>query len=116
VVSNIQSRADGNDTLIVLNRLGGNLVSGADKLPSIFGILWDDAENPLSFTFAAGVCQFRGILFPPRPRPLIRFENFIPAGRTGWVKFFSLSDIALLGAQLNFNPNAGAAANAFNQG
>ena len=38
------------------------------------------------------------------------------AGRSGWAKFYSLADIGLLGAQLNFNPNAGTAANAFNQG
>jgi hypothetical protein len=115
VASNITSRADGNDTLIVLNRLGGSLASGADKLPSLFGIIYDDAENPLSFAFTAGVCQYQTHLSPIRPGPP-RIENFIPAGRTGWVKFFALSDIALSGAQINFNPNMGTAANAFNQG
>ncbi len=114
--SNIPSRADGNDTLIVLNRFGGSLAAGASTLGSIFGILYDDAENPLSFTFTAGVCQFRSSLSSSFPRVAPRFEQFIPAGRSGWAKFFSQSDIALLGAQLNFNPNAGTAANAFNQG
>ncbi len=115
VVSNIPSRADGNNTLIVLNRLGGSLAASTATLGSIFGILYDDAENPISFTFTAGACQFRNILFPPRLGGL-RFENIIPAGRSGWVKFYSLSDIALLGAQLNFNQSERTAANAFNQG
>jgi hypothetical protein len=114
--SNLPSRADGNDTLIVLNRLGGSLVAGASTLGSLFGILYDDAENPLSFTFNAGVCQFRSSLSSNFPRVAPRFEQFIPAGRSGWAKFFSLSDNALLGAQINFNANAGTAANAFNQG
>src|SRR5205085_540236 len=43
--SNIPSRADGNDTLIVLNRLGGSLASGAATLGSLFGILYDEAAN-----------------------------------------------------------------------
>ncbi len=114
--SNVPSRADGNDTLIVLNRFGGSLAAGASTLGALFGILYDDAENPLSFTFTAGVCQFRSSLSSSFPRTAPRFEQFIPAGRSGWAKFYSQSDIGLLGAQLNFNANAGTAANAFNQG
>jgi hypothetical protein len=114
--SNIPSRADGNDTLVILNRLGGSLATGSSTLGSIFGILYDDAENPLSFTFTAGVCQFRSSLSNNFPRVAPRFENFIPAGRSGWAKFYSQSDIAILGATINFNPNAGTAANAFNGG
>ena len=114
--SNVPSRADGNDTLIVLNRFGGSLAAGASTLGSIFGILYDDAENPLSFTFTAGVCQFRSSLSSNFPRVAPRFEQFVPAGRSSWAKFYSQSDIGLLGAQINFNANAGTAANAFNQG
>jgi hypothetical protein len=114
--SNIPARADGNDTLIVLNRFGGSLAAGAATLGSIFGILYDDTENPLSFTFIASTCQFRSSLSNSFPRTAPRFEQFIPAGRSGWAKFYSLSDIALLGAQLNYNASAGTAANAFNQG
>ncbi len=114
--SNVPSRANGNDTLIVLNRVGGSLAAGASTLGALFGILYDDAENPLSFTFTAGLCQFRSSLNSSFPRVAPRFEQFIPAGRSGWAKFYSQSDIALLGAQLNFNTNAGTAANAFNQG
>jgi hypothetical protein len=115
-VSNIPSRADGNDTLIIINRVGGSLATGAATIGSLFGLVFDDAENPLSFTFAAGVCQFRSSLSNNFPRLAPRFEQFIPAGRSGWAKFFSLSDIGLLGASINFNPNAATAANAFNGG
>jgi hypothetical protein len=115
--SNIPSRADGNDTLFVINRIGGSLATGAAPLGSIFGILYDDAENPISFTANTGACQLNAKLFATTfPRLPPRFENFIPAGRTGWAKFYSLAEVALLGAQINFNANAGTAANAFNQG
>jgi hypothetical protein len=114
--SNIPSRADGNDTLLVLNRIGGSLVTGAATLSNLFGILYDDAENPLSFNFSPGTCQFRSSLSNNFPRVAPRFEQFIPAGRSGWAKFYATGEIALLGAQINYNPNAGTATNAFNQG
>lgn len=114
--SNIPARADGNDTLIILNRIGGNLAIGTATLSSIFGNFYDDAENALSFTFIAGVCQFRSSFSNNFPRLTPRFETFIPAGRSGWAKFYSLSDFGLLGAQINYNPNAATAANAFNGG
>jgi CSLREA domain-containing protein len=114
--SNIPSRADGNDTLLVLNRIGGSLVTGAATLSNLFGIIYDDAENPLSFTFNPGVCQFRSSLSNNFPRLTPRFDQFIPAGRSGWAKFYATGELGLLGAQLNFNPNAGTASNAFNQG
>jgi len=113
---NIPSRADGNDTLLIIDRLGGSLATGSSTLGSLFGVVYDDAENPLSFTFTAGVCQFRSSLSSNFPRLAPRFENFIPAGRSGWLKVFSLSDIAIVGSAINFNPNAGTAANAFNGG
>jgi hypothetical protein len=115
--SNIPARADGNDTLIILNRIGGNLAIGTSTVANIFGIFYDDAENALSFTFNANVCQFRSSLSNNFPRLTPRFETFIPAGRSGWAKFYSFTDtVGLLGAQINFNPNAATAANAFNGG
>lgn len=114
--SNIPSRADGNDTLLVLNRLGGNLATGAATLSSLFGIFYDDAEQPFSFSFNPGVCQLRSSLSNSFPRTTPRLEQIIPAGRSGWAKFYSLNDQGLLGAVINFNPNATTAAGAFNQG
>ncbi|MEK7832685.1 MAG: hypothetical protein AAB401_16450, partial [Acidobacteriota bacterium] len=86
-LDNIGSRADGNDTLLILNRIGGNLGTGAGSLSSIFGIFYDDAENALSFTFSGGH-QFRSSLSNNFPRITPRFETFIPAGRSGWFKLW----------------------------
>ena len=115
--SNVPSRADGNDTIVIVNRIGGNLGIGASTLGTLFGIFYDDAENSLSFSFS-GSCQFRSVLSNAFPRLTPRFETFIPAGRSGWFKFYSQSptDIGILGAMINFNANAGAQANAFNGG
>ncbi len=116
-VNNIPARADGNDTLLVVNRIGGSFVqgSGASTLGSLFGILYDDAENSASFTFTGG-SQLRSPLSNTFPRTTPRFETHIPAGRSGWMKFWSPSDIGIMGAVLNFNPNAAAQSNAFTGG
>lgn len=114
-VDNIPARADGNDTLLIVNRFAGNLAIGASTLGSLFGILYNDSEEPHSFTFV-GSCQFRSGLSNIFPRVSPRFEVVIPAGQTGWMKIFSTSDIGIVGSVINFNPNSAVAAGAFNGG
>ena len=115
-LDNVQSRADGNDTLLIVNRIGGNLGIGASTLGTLFGVMYDDAENALSFNIA-GSCQLRNSISNNFPRTTPRFETFIPAGRTGWLKLFSQTGtVGITGAAINFNANAAAAAGAFNQG
>ena len=115
-LDNVGSRADGNDTLVILNRVGGNLGIGASTLGTVFGLLYDDAENVLSFS-VTGSCQLRSSLSNNFPRTTPRFETFIPAGRTGWVKFYNQTGaIGILGAAINFNANAASSAGAFNGG
>jgi hypothetical protein len=115
-VSNIPSRADGNDTMLILNRIGGNLGTGMDRLESVFGILYDDAENAYSFSFNPNSCQFRSSLSNSFPRTTPRIEQVVAAGRSGWMKMWSSPDSAIVGAVINYNPNSMASSNAFNHG
>ena len=115
-LSNIASRADGNNTLLVVNRIGGSLATSASTLANLFGVLYDDSETPFSFSFSPGTCQFRSIISSNFPRTAPRFEQVIPAGRSGWLKFAMFTDGAISGAAINANTNAGTQANAFNQG
>src|SRR5262249_37058988 len=111
------SRADGNDTLVILNRASGNLAIGADSIGAVGGILYSDTENPYSFTFTSNQCQFRFSVSNTIPRTAPRFSTVVPAGRSGWIKFFTFRDnVALLGAAINLNTSATTAATAFNQG
>lgn len=112
-VDNVPSRAEGNDTLLILNRLSGNLGNGMDRLNPIFGILYDDVENALSFTLNPGTCQLRGSLNNGFPRTVPRFELAIPAGRSGWMRLYS-TNAPVNGATINNNPNATSGAAAFN--
>jgi len=115
-LDNIPSRADGNDTLLIVNRLGGNLGIGAATLTGIFGLFYDDAERGVSFGFTPASCQFRSSITNNFPRITPRFEQFVPAGRSGWLKLSQQDGGAILGAAINFNPNAGTSAGAFSQG
>src|SRR5262249_39375413 len=114
-LDNIPSRANGNDTLLIINRIGGNLATGAATLSSLFGIVYDDAENAFSFSISGG-CQLASSLSNTFPRITRRIEQIIPAGRSGWMRIFSQSDIGILGAMINANANTSAQAGAFSGG
>jgi len=114
--SNIPSRADGNDTMIIINRIGGNIATGASTTGTLFALFYDDAENVFSASIG-GNCQIMGSFSDTFPRLTPRFNVIIPAGRSGWAKFYNqLTDLGLLGAEINFNASANAQANAFNGG
>ena len=112
-LSNIPSRADGNDTYLVINRIGGNFTTSGASLGSMFGILYNDAEEPHSFNLATSACQIRGSLGNTFPRTTPRFEQVIPAGASGWLKIWTISEAAILGVSINRNDNKRTAANAF---
>jgi hypothetical protein len=113
---NLPDRHTGNDTMLIIDRIGGNLATGAAKLEAIFGLLFDDAENPLSFSFNPNLCQFRGFLSNSFPRTTPRYDQHIPSGRSGWTKLWSFNDAAIVGSVINFNQNFASSQSAFNQG
>lgn len=116
-IDNLPSRLDGNDTLLILNRVSGNLATGADPLGSIFGILFNDAENGYSFFIASNQCQLKTSITNTTPRTTPRLSTILPAGRSGWIKLYSITGTAaLLGAVINYNQAASASVTAFNGG
>jgi len=99
-VDNIPARADGNDTLLILNSVGGDLSTSSSILGNLFGILYDDAETPLSFT-TSGNCQLRQSISNNFPRTTPRVETAIPSGRSGWMRISSSTGSAIVGASIN---------------
>jgi len=114
-LDNIGSRAGGNDTLIIVNRVGGDLLTTAATLDNLFGVMYDDAENLFSFSVKPGVCQYRVNAGTAFPRTTPRFDQVVLAGHTAWFRFYSTLDQGLFGAAINFN-NLAATPGAFNQG
>ena len=116
-LSSIPDRASGNDTLLILNRIGGNLGLGTSPLPPIFGILYNDRENSYSFSFTPSTCQVVSSLNNSFPRTVPRIETVIPAGRSGWMKLWAFdSDVPLFGASIVNNPDTATSAGAFGSG
>jgi hypothetical protein len=115
-VSNIMSNLDGNSTMIIVNRVGGFLSTGAATTGTLFGLLYDDAESAYSFSITGG-CQIMGILSNSYPRILGSFTGVIGQGRSGWMKLYNNgADVGILGASINFNANATSQPGAFNGG
>ena len=115
-VDRIRSPNDGNSTLLVLNRVGGSLVTGVSPIGTMAGLLFDDQTGLSSFIFASDRPQFRALLsdsFPPIIPPL---SSVIPSGHTGWLKVYATEEVGLLGAVINFNPDAVSSPPAFNSG
>jgi uncharacterized repeat protein (TIGR01451 family) len=112
----VLSPADGNATMLIVDRIGGDLTNTAATVGPLFGLLFNDQEVGFSFTTQVGACQFRQTLSNSFPRTLTPFSNVIPAGRTGWIKFWSNNEYGIFGASINFNANSAANSGAFNQG
>lgn len=114
-IDSLAAPDEGNSTLLILNRIGGDLRDRISSLGQMFGILYDDVENPHSFDFS-GSAQLRRLLTKDYPRTTPRPAEIIPAGHTGWMKVWMSSDRAMIGAVINFNPGAASQVSAWNQG
>ncbi|MFN0120362.1 MAG: Calx-beta domain-containing protein [Blastocatellia bacterium] len=111
-VDHLMSPAEGNATMLIFNRIGGNLIRRAATTGGFFGILYDDMENPHSFE-TSGSVHLRRIISNDFPRTTPRYSTLIPPGRTGWLKMWTASDNGIIGAVINHNPNTATGGNAF---
>ncbi len=117
-VSNFPSPADQNSTLVIINRVSGNLGLTLDNVPRLFALVYDDGETPFSSSLAGvTACQKRVILGDAEPRTAPRLSQIVGPGREGWMKIFSQTGtVPILGAMINFNPNTASRGDVFNGG
>jgi hypothetical protein len=112
-VDNLPSPAGGDNTLLILNRFGGDFAGGgAGALGTFTGLAFDDEEHPYSFTFEAPGCQLIRSFSNSFPRTTPQLGKVIPGGQSGWLKFSAADSKAVLGAVI---VKAGGASG-FNQG
>lgn len=100
-VSSLGSRADGNQTMLIVNQLGGDLTASTRRLAAIHGMIFNDNEEGLSFTISSAACQLRSIITGGFPRTTPRIDRHIPAGRSGWMKFWTTDNLGISGAVIN---------------
>ncbi|MEP7271888.1 MAG: hypothetical protein ABI882_10330, partial [Acidobacteriota bacterium] len=113
-LSKIPAVADGNDTRLVVIRVGGTLLTGTTPIGNLFGLVFDDSETPHSVSISPVPCQLFQRIDNNFPNTVPPLETFISAGKTGWMKIWNpVSDAGILGSVLNRNVNVSSAANAF---
>lgn len=112
-IDNIPSRVNNNDTMVIINRLGGDMALAASELGAVFGLLYNDVENSHSYTFSSPRTQLRYQMTNLMPRTTPRFTTVISDGRTGWSKFYSVPTAAITGVVLTYHPGSPGAPNAF---
>jgi len=104
-VSSVPSRVDGNQTLLVINRLGGDLRASLAPGGLFLGSIYNDLEARWDFSLNCSTHQLRGILSSATfPQTSLRFENIVPTGRTGWIRLAHTTDTAIGGAVFNLHP------------
>lgn len=114
--SSIPSASEGYSTLLILDRLGGSLLTGASTIGQVNGIVFNDAEAGFSFTVNTSRRQFRSRINDSFPRTAPRMSAVIPAGRTGWCKLSLASEGALVGAMIIAHPQASISSGAHSGG
>jgi|SoiMethySBSTD1v2_1073268.scaffolds.fasta_scaffold381965_1 hypothetical protein len=102
-LDNFSSPADGADTLLIINRVGGDLTSGGSEIGSLTGLVYGGADTSGSFSLNVDRCQFQGSITSSFPRTTPQISSLVPSGRSGWLKFFSQADNAYLGAAIVLN-------------
>lgn len=112
IADSLLSLPDNNSTLLILNRVGGDLTSHVKAIGDFSGLLFDDLERALSFVGNGG-CQFRQVISNTFPRATPRFPQFVPSGHTGWMRISPGEGVGMLGAILTLNLQKDAP-NAFN--
>ena len=127
-LDNISSMADNNNTMLILNRIGGDLGDRVSDVGLLSGLLYNSVEKAFSFSIRTNGCQVRATLNDAFLRTSPPLSKIVDAGSFGWLRLTTVEKVdnsplsgtsdarALLGAMINFNPNAQTTTQAFNQG
>ncbi|MGE0887306.1 MAG: FG-GAP-like repeat-containing protein [Blastocatellales bacterium] len=100
-LNRLASPTDGNDTTLIVNRIGGSLAGKPAQVGALAGVVTNDAGRQFNFSTKAESCQLQA----PLSRILSDADTSIPAGQTARVELSNLNRDGggLLGAALNAN-------------
>ena len=105
--SNLPSVADGNDTTIIVSRLGGDLGSYMAPLGDLAGILRSQAMTPYNWTatVAAPAIQMIQTLSGTFPGTNPSYLGIVPAGQKGTTTVWGMpqNTKGIFGVSLNYN-------------
>ncbi len=105
MVDNLGSVKDGNDTRLIVTRVGGSLVGNAGAVGAITGKIYNGNRAAQDFSFSASGSQFVSSLSNNFPRLTTRLDLFIPSGQSGWMKLWTDANWGIIGSVLNLPSN-----------
>ncbi len=115
-LSNLSSNENNNQTMLIVNRIGGDISSSFDKIGKMFGLVYDDQGESYGFCVEDATCQLISTFGPYFPGTSPRIDDIIPSGRSGWLKVWATNDRSILGSVIVFNPDSDSSSDAFRHG
>ncbi|NDD64357.1 MAG: lamin tail domain-containing protein, partial [Acidobacteria bacterium] len=104
-VSHLPSPTTASESLLIVDRLEGSLISGLQTIGDLRGTVYSDLESAHSFAVNSSRRQLRLPINDRTPRVTPRLSAIIPAARAGWMKFARTNVGAIVGAILDRNGN-----------
>jgi len=110
------SPLEGNSTILVANKFGGDLNGNATRVGEISGAVFDFAGNAFQFNMAEIPAQLIRTISDDFPQTTPKLTEYVPQGKTGWIRLMAKDEQAISGAVINFNPGAATMQGRFNGG
>lgn len=108
-LTNLPSPADGNETLLIVSRFGGDLTGqSVGTLGDLAGMLFDAGGSAYSFSFSVSERLLVRTLSDAFPRTQPRWTAALTSGKSGWLRFGSKTDTSIIGVSINRATNAAA--------
>ncbi len=106
LLTDVPNPADGNDTLLVFHRLGGNLGARVSPIGGFRGILYpkSEPESFAPFTATATRAQFFSALSDAFPLTTPSFAQLLSGGKDWRMVFHASDELGLAGLALNRGP------------
>jgi uncharacterized repeat protein (TIGR01451 family) len=105
-LDSLRNPGDASSTLLIVNRLGGDLTQGLAPIGVYHGALYNQQGEGFRFRGQTRAPQLKqelsDDLLNTEPRP----SQAIELGRLGWLRFEAAEDVALVGAAVTLNRNA----------
>lgn len=100
----VASPADDQQTLLVVNRMGGDATTGLSALGTLDGTLYSQAGGDFPWTESGLPAQLVRQLSDLFPATAPVLSQVIPAGKVGWTRLEPDAGGAVLGAAFNLRP------------
>lgn len=88
-VNNFPSPANHNETMVIINRIGGDLGEEVAKIGVLNGLLYNQVERGFSFVYRAEGCQLVKVLSDSFPRTSPQLTRVITSGTSGWLRIYT---------------------------